>query len=187
VSVFSNRAGRSPEQAVAYARAVLALLGDRDPLAVLDGLMPALRGLVADLSEADLRRPEAPGKWSIAQVVDHLADEELVDAYRYRSVVAEDEPPLRGWDQDRWMARLRTGAADLDTMLAELAALRGRNLRLLRTLTPAELQRVGRHVERGPESVALIMRLHAGHDLVHRRQIARIRASFGKLPPDNSG
>jgi hypothetical protein len=99
-------------------------------------------------------------------------------------VVAEDEPPLRGWDQDKWMARLRTGTAGIETLLAELASLRGRNLRLLRALTPAELERVGQHVERGPESVARIMRLHAGHDLVHRRQIGRIRATLGHPGPE---
>jgi hypothetical protein len=184
VSVFSNRAGRSPEQAAGYARAVLDLLGDRDPLAVLDGLIPALEHLLAGLSDAELRAPEAPAKWSIAQVVDHLGDEEIVNACRYRSVVAEDEPPLRGWDQDKWMARLRTGTAGIETLLAELASLRGRNLRLLRALTPAELERVGQHVERGPESVARIMRLHAGHDLVHRRQIGRIRATLGHPGPE---
>jgi len=180
MSVFSNPSGRARDAAAAYTSALLALVGDRDPLAILAELPAALPRLVAGLSDADLRRPEAPGKWSVLQVVDHLADQETVNAFRYRMIVAEDEPPIQGYDQDRWAARLRYGAADPATLVAELAAQRGRTLRLLRSLAPDELRRVGRHQERGPESVEYIMRLNAGHDFVHRRQIARIRAGFGK-------
>jgi hypothetical protein len=180
MSVFSNPSGRAPAAATAYTRALLDLLGDREPLAVLDELAPALRRLRDGLSDAELRQPEAPGKWSVLQVLDHLADQEVVNAFRFRSVVAEDEPPLQGYDQDRWAARLRYGGAPADVVLGELASLRRRTARLLRSLSPEELERVGHHTERGPESVGYIMRLIAGHDLVHRRQIARIRAALGK-------
>jgi hypothetical protein len=108
-----------------------------------------------------------------------LADQETVNAFRFRVVVAEDEPPIQGYDQDRWAARLRYGTAAPRTILAELVGLRARNLRLLRALSPDELRRVGHHQERGPESVEHILRLNAGHDIVHRRQIARIRTSLG--------
>lgn len=179
-SPFSNPAGRAREAAAAYAAALAGLVGERDPLAILAELPTALDRLVAGLSDAELRRPEAPGKWSALDVLEHLADQETVDAFRFRTVVAEDEPPLQGYDQDRWAARLHYGAGGAEVVLAELAALRGRTLRLLRALDPAELTRVGHHVERGPESVAHIMLLKAGHDLVHRRQLARIRVALGK-------
>jgi len=181
-SVFSNPAGRAEAAAHAYVTALLDLLGDRDPLAVLDELLPALRDLLDGLDGTALRQPEAPGTWSILQVLEHLADQETVNAVRFRSVVAEDEPALRGYDQDQWAARLRYGVADAATVLDELAALRGRTLRLLRSLTPAEHGRVGHHSERGAESVAHLLRLAAGHDLVHRRQIARIRTAVGPPP-----
>jgi hypothetical protein len=179
-SVFTNPAGRSREQAGAYTAALLELLGDRDPLAVLAELPAVLPRLVAGLSDDELRRPEAPGKWSVIQVLDHLTDQETVNAFRFRVVVAQDQPPIQGYDQDRWAQRLRYGSADSTTLIAELAALRGRNLRLLRALSPAEMQRVGQHEERGPESVDRIARLTAGHDILHRRQIARIRAALGR-------
>ncbi|HVE80446.1 MAG TPA: DinB family protein [Gemmatimonadaceae bacterium] len=179
-SPFSNPAGGAAEAAGGYTAALLDLLGDRDPLAVQAELVPALRRLSAGLSDGELRRPERPGKWSVMEVVEHLADQELVNGYRIRSVVAEDEPELRGYDQDRWAARLRYGAADLETVMSELAALRGRNLRLLRALPPAELERAGLHSERGPETVRRIMLLTAGHDLLHRRQIERIRSAIGR-------
>jgi hypothetical protein len=180
MSVFSNPSGRSRELAAAYTSALLELVGDRDPLDILAELPAALPRLVDGLTDAELTRPEAPGKWSVLQVVDHLCDQETVNAFRFRVVAAEDEPPIQGYDQDRWAERLRYGAADPKTLIAELTALRGRNLRLLRALTPAELKRVGHHQERGPESVEYIMRLNAGHDMVHRRQIARIRGALGK-------
>jgi hypothetical protein len=64
--------------------------------------------------------------------------------------------------------------AELDEALAELGSQRRRNLRLLRSLTPEELERVGIHESRGPESIATIIKLLAGHDLIHRKQLERI-------------
>ncbi len=180
MSEFSNPAQRSQEAAVAYTTALERLLDGRDPFAVQRELVASLRALVVGLSAAELQRPEAPGKWSILHVLDHLTDQEIVNAFRLRSVVAEDEPPLRGYDQDRWSARLRYGVTDADRLLGELGAVRSRNLRLLEGLSAGELDRVGLHSERGPESVRRIMMLTAGHDLVHRRQIERIRPGLGK-------
>ena len=180
MSIFSNPAGGARAAAAEYIAALLDLLGDRDPLAVQAELAGAVREQTAGLSAADLARAEAPGKWSILQVVEHLADQELVNGYRLRSIVAEDEPPLRGYDQDRWAARLRYGSAGLDPVLDELRVLRERNLRLYRTLSDGELDRVGMHDERGPESARRLRALTAAHDLLHRRQIARIRASLGR-------
>jgi hypothetical protein len=149
-------------------------------MAVLHELPDALRTAIDDLSAADLARPEKPGKWSILHVLEHLTDGEIVLAHRFRSVVAEDEPALRGYDQDRWAARLRYGATPAATLLEELATMRRRNLRLLESLDGAEFERIGHHSERGPESVRHMCTLTAAHDLVHRRQIARIRAAFGR-------
>jgi DinB family protein len=180
VSIFSNPAGGARAAAAEYITALLDLLGDRNPHAVQAELASAVRELTAGLSADELSRHEAPGKWSILQVVEHLADQELVNGFRLRSIVAEDEPSLRGYDQDRWATRLRYGSAGLEPVLDELRALRERNLRLYRSLSEAELDRVGMHDERGPESARRLRALTAAHDLLHRRQIGRIRASFGK-------
>jgi hypothetical protein len=180
VSIFTNPAGSARESADAYIAALLELLGDLDPIAVQSELVDALRELTSGLTDDELARPEAPGKWSILQVVEHLADQELVNAYRLRSIVAEEEPPLRGYDQDLWAAKLRYGVAGLEPVLGELRALRERNLRLYRSLSEAELDRVGLHSERGPESARRLRSLTAAHDLLHRRQIARIRGTIGE-------
>jgi len=179
-SPFANPPGGAAAGAVTYTKVLFELLGDRDPFAVQMELLPALSRLTEDLSPEELHRPEAPGRWSVAQVIDHLVDQELVSSYRTRSVVAEERPTLLGYDQDRWAARLRYGVPDARILLAELQALRVRNLRLLRDLAQEELARVGMHSERGPESVLHMMKLAAAHDLVHRRQITRIRGAFGK-------
>jgi hypothetical protein len=179
-SPFSNPAGQARESAARYIAALLDLLGDRDPMIVQRELVPEVRRLTAGLSEDELRRPEAPGKWSALQVVEHLADQETVNAFRLRAIVAEERPGLRGYDQDRWAAALRYGDAPIDAVLGELGAFRARNLRLYAALGEEELDRVGLHEERGEESARRLRALTAAHDLLHRRQLARLRATIGR-------
>ena len=175
MSVFSNPSGRAPEAAANYVRSVIALVGDRDPIEVLAELPGWLRDTLSPLDDAARRRPEAPGKWSAHDAVQHLTDAETAFLWRTRLIVAEEkEPTLQGYDQDQWAAKLRYQDAPFDEVLGELTAMRRRNLRLIRSLTTAELDRAGQHVERGRESMRLMLPLMAGHDLVHRRQIARI-------------
>lgn len=174
---FSNPAGNAAVAAPAYVRALLDLLGPRDPIEVLDELLPWLAERVRGLSEAALRRPEAPGKWSAIEVIQHLADSDLVAGFRTRMVLSEDRPALQGYDQDRWAREFRYRDISLDQALDQLRALRGANLNLWRTLSRPQLEREGLHSERGPESVGQILRLMAAHDLVHRRQLDRILTS----------
>ena len=173
---FSNPAGSAVASASAYVRALMEVLGSRPPLEVLNELVPWL----AERTQGDdgtLRQPEAPGKWSVIHVVQHLADSELVFGFRLRMILTQDQPPLAGYDQDRWANELGYREVPLDLALWQLRGLRIPNLRLVRTLSPQQLERVGMHSERGPESVAHLLKLMAGHDLVHRRQIERILAT----------
>ena len=174
---FSNPAGNAPAAAQAYVRGLLDLLGTRDPLAVMAELLPWLEWRVASVSEPVLRRAEAPGKWSVIQVVQHLADSDLVAGYRVRMIVAENSPPLPGYDQDGWAREFHYDQVPLAAAVDQLRSLRTANLRLWSRLTSDQLQRVGIHSERGPESAGHILRLMGAHDLVHRRQIDRILAS----------
>ncbi len=175
---FSNPAANAAASAGAYVRALLELLGDRDPLEVLEEFDPWLDRRLAGAAEAELRRPEAPGKWSVADVVQHLADSELVLGFRMRMILTEDRPAVQGYDQDRWATVLRYPSVPLAQSRAQLTALRAANLRVLRALGPEQLAREGLHSERGPESLGHLLKLMGGHDLVHRRQIDRIlRAS----------
>lgn len=177
MSVFSNLSTSTPEEIKGYVTAVLGLLGDREPLSVLRETPDALRRAVAGVPPAVLREPEAPAKWSVAQVLQHLADSEVVWAWRLRLILAQDRPPLTGYDQDRWAARLHYELADAEEALSEFELLRRMNLRLLERAAPEDLERVGVHAERGEESLGHLRRLYAGHDLLHRRQIDRILAA----------
>lgn len=175
MSAFSNPLRDAPEAAGAYVRALLGVLGDRDPLDVLPRTPARLRDALEGVPDDSLRRPEAPGKWPLVAVAQHLADSELVYGYRVHLTVGQDRPAIQGYDQDAWAANLRYDAVRLEDALADFEALRAMNLRLLRALPEAGWERVGLHAERGEESVRQLTRLMAAHDLVHLRQIARIK------------
>jgi uncharacterized damage-inducible protein DinB len=177
MSVFTNPASSSKEQAQGYIAALLDLLGTADPVTVLRATPFSLRRAVEGLSEKLVSEPEAPGKWSVRQVVRHLADSDLVWAWRLRMVLAHEQPPITGYDQDAWAERLHYADAPLAESLEEFAVVRRGNLRLVERCTESDLERVGVHAERGEESIAHMLRLYAGHDLLHLRQIERIRAS----------
>jgi DinB superfamily len=181
MSVFTNPASRAPEHAAAYVSAILGLLGDQDPRRVLRDTPSALRGAIDGVAATQLREPELPGKWSIAQVLQHLADSDLVWGWRVRLILAQDRPALTGYDQDLWAERLRYSEADPAEALEQFNVLRRANLRLVDRASPEDLQRVGVHAERGEESLAHLCRLYAGHDLMHLRQIERIKAGLASL------
>ena len=175
MSVFSTRSIDPPEERAHYAETVLGYLEGREPLAVLRDTAGALARSIDGLSADQLRTPEAPGKWSIAQVLQHLADSDLVWGWRARLILAHDKPTITGYDQDLWAERLHYEEADPHEAIATFTVLRTANLRLLARATPDELKRFGVHAERGEESLEYLLRLYAGHDLGHLRQIDRIR------------
>ncbi len=161
----------------AYAQRLLDRLGDREPMAVLAASPGSLRSLFDGVDDATIRRPEKPGKWSMIHVAQHLADGEMVTGFRIRMIVAHDQPPIAAYDQDLWANHLHYDASDRAGVLEQFTAMREANLRLAARLSPAELARYGVHSERGGESVTYMLRLLAGHDLVHLDQVERIRRS----------
>ena len=177
MSVFSNPASGAVGQAAEYTAAILELLGDREPMSVLRETTARLQQAVTGLSPQQLRRPERDGKWSIQQVLRHLADSEVVWGWRMRLILAQDRPSITGYDQDSWAARLRYDEAEPADSIEVFAVLRRDNLRLLERASAADLKRVGVHAERGEESVGHMIRLYAGHDLLHLQQLARIRGA----------
>lgn len=173
----ANPASNASENAEAYEERLLELLGDRDPFEVQSQLVGKIEDLIEGLSDSALREREAPGKWSILEVVHHLADTEVVYRYRMRMSVAQPGSQIPAYDQDQWASGLRYNEAGLESALRELEVFRSANLAWLRGLSDEELNRAGIHEERGPESVRRIVQLLAAHDLVHRNQIRRIKAA----------
>jgi uncharacterized damage-inducible protein DinB len=179
MSVFTNPATGAAGHAQAYVAAIFDLLGSRDPLSVVRETPSALGREIEGLSVGQLRTPERAGKWSIGQVLQHLADSDLVWGWRLRLVLAQDRPPLTGYNQDLWAERLGYDEAIPEESLEMFRVLRRANLRLVERASPEDLQRIGVHAERGEETLAHHLRLYAGHDLMHLRQIDRIRTAIG--------
>jgi hypothetical protein len=170
---------RPPESPEAYISRLLAVLGSRDPVEVLRATPDELRRTIEGMDDATLAQPEAPGLWSIAGVIQHLADSDLVIGFRLRMMLSHDRPPLAGYDQEAWARELRYDRADAHAAFADFAQQRSGMLRLIGGLTPAQRGRIGVHSERGEESVEQTIVNQAGHDLVHLNQIARIRRAIG--------
>jgi uncharacterized damage-inducible protein DinB len=179
MSVFTNPANGAAEHAAAYTKAVLDLVGARDPIEVLRETPSRLPRAIDGLSPAQLGQPEKPGKWSIAQVLQHLADSDVVWAWRMRLILAQDRPTITGYDQDAWAERLHDPEANPSDAIELFTVLRRSNIRLLERATPEQLTRVGIHAERGQESLEHLRRMYAGHDLLHLAQIDRIRLAVG--------
>lgn len=160
----------------AYVRETIALLGARDPLEVMTETPSWLGQRLGKLATDAWRVPEGAGKWSLLQVICHLTDAEMAFGWRARLVLTTENAPLTGYDQNSWLERFDYGGANPGDVLATFISLRQWNLRVWRSVTPTELNRLGIHSERGPESLALLRSLVAGHDLRHRRQIERLLA-----------
>ena len=176
-SPFSNPISGASANPDVYIQALLAMLGDDDPLEVQAGHVARIERAIRGIEGADFRRPEKPGKWSIAQVLNHLVDTELVYGYRIRMAVAHDAPAIPSYDQDLWVDRLNHAQADPDELLATFEALRGANLTLWARSTEEDRKRVGVHSERGPESYDLTFTMIAGHDRFHLDQARRALAA----------
>jgi hypothetical protein len=171
---FSNKFGQATEAAEQYVRKMMEVLGDRDPIALLDGAVARLRNEIARIPAAKCAIPEAAGKWSVTDVVRHLAETEIVYGYRIRMVLTQDTPDIQGFDQDNLASAIRYDGATIEDFLSVLDVLRRLNLKLYRALSEDQLHRFGVHSERGPESVRRQIRLCAAHDEVHLKQIQRI-------------
>jgi uncharacterized damage-inducible protein DinB len=175
MSIFTNSAASSKAEAAGYTAAVLGLLGDKKAMTVVGKTERAIAAAIKGITPKRLRTPEMPGKWSIAQVVQHLADSELVWGWRMRLIFTQDRPTITGYDQDAWAGRLDYAHSDTKQALKDFASLRAANIRLLKKMKLADFDRVGVHSERGEESLRHLLNLYAGHDILHLNQIARIK------------
>lgn len=164
----------TPQQ---YTARIVGNVGGRDPREILASTPARLRALLDAASADTLSRAPAPGRWSVAEIVAHLADAEIVGAWRFRSVLAQDGVALQAYDQNAWADAFRYARADPAESLELFTALRRSTLGVLSRVDPARLAHAGLHEERGRESVAHLMVMYAGHDLNHVTQIeALVRA-----------
>ena len=128
------------------------------------------------IAEADLYRPEREGKWSIANVIAHLADGELVTSTRIRAILAEDNPRLLSYSQDAW-ARVHDGEGVAE-LLEQLWFHRRANASRVGRNSDA-LERTGVHAEYGPLTLRGLIERHIAHIEHHLEQIERIKTTLG--------
>jgi tRNA-binding protein len=157
-----------------YSARLLSLSAGKDGLTILATTAPRIGTLIARCTSDDLRWTTSPNRWSIAQIVAHLADAEIVGAYRIRMILAAPGTPLQAFDQNEWARTQHYENRDARASLALFARVRAAQLQLLRGLTDEELDRFGMHAERGKESIRHLVALYAGHDVNHLAQIERL-------------
>lgn len=156
-----------------YQAKLQALLGDRDPLEVLAATPATLGEIVAARSAAEFQARPFSGKWTPNEILGHLLDAEWTFGYRVRTIACDERPTIVGMDQECWVTAQGHYERHPAELLLGFSMLRKLNLELWRRLTPAQLERVGIHQERGEESLRLMLRMEAGHDLSHIDQIQR--------------
>jgi hypothetical protein len=147
---------------------------DQDPLSIQSATKRNLEQLVASVSGENLKRRLSPERWSIAEIAAHLADAEVVAAFRIRKIVSEPGCALAAFDQDAWAKNLNYEERDTAQSVEDFGRLRDMNLALLRKLTADEWERHGIHAERGKETLRRVVELYAGHDINHLRQIGSV-------------
>ena len=162
------------ETAEQYIARMLGNVGEQNPKAVLESTGRALRDLVAGQPRSRLTWTSRSGQWSVVQILAHLADAEIVSAWRLRSILAVDNVPLQAFDQDVWSSAFKYADADPGESLDTFDINRRATLSLLGRVDRIRLEHAGRHEERGREPIAHLMRLYAGHDLNHLEQIGAL-------------
>jgi len=122
----------------------------------------------------------APGKWSVRQIVAHLADAEMVGAHRFRQVIAEDHPTLIAYNQDAWTANLDYARRKPKQSLETFRRIRAENYELLKGLPESAYERFGNHSENGRMTLRQLLEGYAAHAESHARQLQEIREAYKK-------
>lgn len=137
---------------------------------------------VAGLTDAQLRRPTTPGKWSPLEVVAHIADAEILYADRLIRVLGMNQPALPSMDPDAVQSRLPGNDRDLAEELALIGAIRKRMVRILRGCGPEDFQRIGVHSEAGPLTAETLLQRVVRHLPHHADIIRQKRPNLGAGP-----
>jgi hypothetical protein len=159
-----------------YIQRIMGILGGQKPLKIQAETPKKLGRLIQRASSVKLRKKPAPGKWSAAEILAHLADCEIVTGWRMRQILGAPGTPIQAFDQDAWAAAGHYEKRDARKSLEQFRVAREGNLSLLKSITPEQWKHHGMHAERGVETVEQIVAMMAGHDLNHLGQVEQIVA-----------
>jgi DinB superfamily len=163
-----------PETAQEYATRLAGYVQGRDPIAMQRETPAVIARLIEGVTAARLTDRPGPDKWSVAEILMHLAEDELVSTWRYRQMLEHDCPELPGFDQDLWAQLSDYRSWDPADALLMFRLLREANLKLFARLSHGQWERAGVHRERGRLTVRDLCRHMAAHDVNHVHQIRRI-------------
>ncbi len=147
-------------------------LGNRDARDVIAATPARLHQLTENLGAQRVNKAPAPGKWSAREIACHLADCEVVFAFRLRQAIAEEGYVVQPFDQDRWAKSY--SAYGVDAALEVFSALRKWNVSFLAAVPKEALAKKFTHPERGDMTVSVLVETMAGHDLNHLKQLEAI-------------
>lgn len=133
-----------------------------------------LSRIASRMSTRQAGAPPAPGKWSVKEIIAHLADCELVYGFRYRKLLSEPRSELAAFDQNAWAEGTSYRARNIKTTLDSFTALRRNNVSILKSLPQAAWARKSAHPEYGELSLRQLVLHLAEHDRKHSAQIERI-------------
>jgi hypothetical protein len=162
------------ETAQQYIQRITAHLEGKRPLAVQAATAKKLEGLIKGVLTSKLRKRPAADQWSVSEIVAHLGDAEIVIGFRMRLILGAPGTPIAAYDQDSWVTSGHYEKRDPRKSVEQFRVVREANLALLKSLTPEQWKDYGMHSERGQETIEHIVRMTAGHDVNHIRQIERI-------------
>ena len=157
-----------------YSSRLLGYTEGKDPLTMQRETPALLAGLIAGVEPARLIRPPAPGKWSVGEILAHLAEDELTTTWRYRQMIESPGVALTGFNQELWATLGDYRSWTPQDGLEMFRLLREANVRMLEGLTLEQWECYGKHAERGRITVRSLARHMAGHDRNHLDQIRRI-------------
>jgi len=171
------------ETAEQYIQRILGHVEGQDALKVQRQTAPKLKKLTRGLSPKQLKWKPEQGTWSIAEVLAHLADAEIVGSWRMRSVIGANGSTIQPFDQNVWASMFQYNAREAGQSLEVFRVLRENNLAMLKALPPQAWDNYGMHLERGKETIAHLTRMFAGHDTNHLKQIEAIVVQVKKTQP----
>ncbi len=159
-----------------YIRRVAGYVEGQQPLAVQAATAKKIERLIKSVPTARLRKRPAADKWSVSEILAHLADAEIVGGFRMRLILGAPGTPVAAFDQDSWVSSGHYEKRDPRKSVEQFRVVREANLALLKSLSLEQWKHYGMHAERGQETIEHIVRMFAGHDLNHLRQIEEILA-----------
>ena len=162
------------ETAQQYIQRILGYIEKKNPMDVLAATPRQVERLVKGVTKKRLGKRPAPEKWSVTEIMAHLADVEIVQGFRIRLILGSSGIAIQGFDQDVWARYSDYSRHDPALSLEGYKVNRQRTLLLLKSLPKKMWDHFGIHSERGKETVKRISEMMAGHDINHLRQIQAI-------------